>query len=438
MKAFSSAIVLIAVLLVLPVWRLAASPSNATTAADLNRMLRRRSYLELEKALASDVKLSPEERSLFKGVMANRRNRAADSIKLLQPLVATLSASDKEDAVIALSTLADDYEKTFQYSAASDTYAELVQNFSQYMSAEEVRKAQQEVQRWSLLRRAPAQSAEVDGGFKIDTRRNRLGLQQATVIIAGQATPVILDTGANISVISQSVAQRLRLKLLPGEATIEGITGDRVLVHAAVIPQLRIGKAKFRNVAVVVVADKDLFLKSVHYALPGSLGFPVLSALGRITFFADQKFGVNLRADNVRPSKNLFLQRLTPIVAATIAGRQELFTVDTGAEGSFLSAHYYDDHPHQFDSKYLDELVLGGAGGTRRIPAYYAHQIDLGFGDACVRLKDVPVLITPRGISDDYFYGNLGQTTLRQFSSYTFDFQNMSFSVDGQPCGPSK
>lgn len=72
------------------------------------------------------------------------------------------------------------------------------------------------------------------------------------------------------------------------------------------------------------------------------------------------------------------------------------------------------------------------------MPAYYGHQINLSFGSACVRLHDVPVLIQPRGLSDDYFYGNLGQTTLRQLSSYTFDFKNMSFTVDGLPCAPSK
>jgi hypothetical protein len=55
-------------------------------------------------------------------------------------------------------------------------------------------------------------------------------------------------------------------------------------VHTAIIWKLAIGKAAFRNVAVLVVEDKDMFVPALQYSLPGSLGFPVLSALRQITF----------------------------------------------------------------------------------------------------------------------------------------------------------
>lgn len=436
-KTLLNPAVLVSALFVVSLWQLPNSSGGARiTAADLDLLLKQRSYLKLEKALKSARKLSPADRALFEGVMANRRNRAAESIRLLQPLIPALSTSSKEQAVIALSTLADDYEKTFQYSAAADTYAKLTQNFEHYMSSEDFGKAKREAERWNLLRGAPAQTSVVQGPFTVETSRNRLGLLETSVTLAGQPTSMILDTGANLSAISRSTALRLGLKLSPGQATIEGITGDPVLVHAAVIPELRIGKATFRNVAVIVVPDKDMLLAPLQYALPGSLGFPVLSALGRITFLAGGRFGVGLQPAAGQPvSGNLFLQRLTPIVSAGIEDREELFTIDTGAAGSFLSARYYNDHLHQFDSQLVDELVLTGAGGTRHIPAYYVRQVDVSLGGACVPLDDVPVLIKPRGISDDYFYGNLGQTALRRFPSYTFDFQSMSFTVEGPACG---
>jgi clan AA aspartic protease (TIGR02281 family) len=412
--------------------------SNGNKTADLDLLLEQRNYLQLERVLASGAILSPEDRALFAGVMANRRNRAGESIKLLQPLIPALTQSSMQHAVIALNTLADDYEKTYQYAAAADTYANLTQNFQPYMSPEGFRKAGQEAQRWNLLRNAPAQSLTLKGSFVVETTRNRLGLLETTVTIGGQSVRMILDTGANLSAISRSLALRLGLKLSSSEATIEGITGDRVMVHAAVIPELEIGKATFHNVPVIVAEDKDLVMKPLAYTLPGSLGFPVLSALGRITFFADHRFGVGLPVDQAHAAHgNLFLQRLTPVVAATIGGKKELFTIDTGAEGSFLSVHYYNDHPHEFDSQLVDELELTGAGGTREIPAYYAHQAQLRLAGACVRLQQLPVLLKPRGVSDDYFYGNLGQSALRQFSSYTFDFKDMSFIAQGPPCSPS-
>jgi clan AA aspartic protease (TIGR02281 family) len=421
----------------------AVEVSNSTgdapvTSADLDLLLQQRRYLKLEGILASDPSLSAEDRTFFAGVMANRRNRAAESIRLLQPLIPGLLSSNRTRAVVALGVLADDYEKTFQYAAAADTYANLAQNFERDMSKDQLERAKLEAARWGLLRGAPPQSGTVNGPFTIKTTRTRLGLVKVAVTIAGQQFSIILDTGANLSAITRGAARRLGLQLSKNQAMMQGMTADPMPVHTAVIPELAIGKATFRNVAVIVVEDKDMFVPPFHYMLPGSLGFPVLSALGRITFFADGRFGVGLQPTPGKPvTGNLFLQRLTPIVAAGIHGKQELFTIDTGATGSFLSARYYQDFPHEFESQTLDEMLLTGAGGTSSLLAYYAPQITLRLGGACVRMEDVPVLIRPRGISDDYFYGNLGQSALSMLPSYTFDFQNMSFTIDGPACGGS-
>jgi len=405
------------------------------TSKDLDLLLQRRSYLKLERSLASDVGLSAEDRAFFTGIMANRRNRASQSISLLQPLVPWLSKVDRTKAAVALSTLADDYEKSFQYSAAADTYATLAQNYARDISGDELAKVKREARRWSLLRRAPPQTASVNTSFTIVTTRNRLGLVKAPVTIGSQQISMILDTGANLSAISRSAAVRLGLKLSSNQATMEGMSATPVPVHTAVIPELEIGDAVFRNVAVIVVDDKDMFIPDLQYSLPGSLGFPVLSALRKITFFAEGRFGVGLRSiPGSSVTGNLFLQRLTPIVAAGIRGKEELFTIDTGATGSFLSARYYQDFPDQFDSQMVDEVVLTGAGGTRTLPAYYAPQISLRLGGACARMEDVPVLIKPRGVPEDYFYGNLGQSALNVFPSYTFDFENMSFTIEGPAC----
>ena len=98
----------------------ASTGQRQITGPDLDLLLNLRSYVELEKALASDTNLSPEDRAYFTGVMANRRNRAAESIKVLQPLIPELSRSNQRRAVFALSTLADDYEKTYQFEIMFD------------------------------------------------------------------------------------------------------------------------------------------------------------------------------------------------------------------------------------------------------------------------------------------------------------------------------
>jgi hypothetical protein len=401
---------------------------------DWDHLLQERRYLELDKALSSKSNLTGSDRAFFEGVMANRRNRVAESIKMLEPLVSSLSATNKDRAVIALSTLADDYEKTFRYSDAADTYGELEKRFGSSMDDQERQRASREAARWNLLRGAPSQSAEVKVPFTVPITRNKVGLLEVFAEFGRFHESLILDTGANLSAISFSLAQRLGLKLSSSAATSSGIAGRRMAVHTAVIPELRLGDARLRNVAVIVVSDKDLIVPELHYRIPGSIGFPVLSALGRITFFADGRLGVGEAAGSSGGEENLFLQRLTPIVAAEVGGMERLFTIDTGAVGSFFTVRYYLEHKSDFTLQRIGNFDLAGAGGVRRYPAYFAGKLNMKIGGACVAVNELPVITQARGSSDDKFYGNVGQSILRQFKSYTFDFQNMSFSADGDTC----
>jgi hypothetical protein len=416
--------------------QLADTPDSTT---DLDQLLRQRHYLELESALTSKSTLSPTDRNFFEGVIANRRNRVAESIRKLEPLLASLSVTNKERAIIALSTLADDYEKAFRYSNAADAYAQLETRFGLSMTENERRKARTEAARWNLLRRAPPQSVEVARPFTVPITKDRVGLPEVAVDFGRVRESLILDTGANLSAISLSLAQRLGLKISGSVATARGIAGPRMTVHTAVIPELRLGDARLKNVAVIVIDDKNLMISGMHYRIPGSIGFPVLSALGQITFFADGRLGVNPRPAPVSPSgENLFLQRLTLIVPAAIGGPQRLFVIDTGSQGSFFTSQYYFEHKNDFASQAIGELDLAGAGGVRTYAAYVTDKLNIKMGGACVQANEIPVITETRGVPDDKFYGNIGQRILGQFKSYTLDFQNMSFSAEGNSCPPAE
>ncbi len=145
--------------------------------------------------------------------MANRRNRVAESIQILEPLVPSLSATNAEREVIALSTLADDYEKAFRYSDAANTYGLLERRFGSSMDDEERQRVSREAARWSLLRGAPPQSAEVKVPFTVPITRDKVGLLEVSAEFGRFHESLILDTGANLSAISFSLAQRLGLKL---------------------------------------------------------------------------------------------------------------------------------------------------------------------------------------------------------------------------------
>ncbi len=403
---------------------------NRTPAPNVDQLIAEKNYLELQALLSRPGGLTSGDRDYVEGIMANRTNRVAESVRLLEPLIAKLAAENKRRARVALSTLADDYEKSFRYGEAADTYARLARNFADGMTPAELRRASREAGRWELLRGAPAQQVSGASAFTIQTVRDPAGLLEAPVTIAGRRLWMILDTGANLSVISRSNAERLGLKLSGRETTITGNAPVQVPAHTAVIPQLRFGTAEFRNVAVLVLDDSELEVPQLHYHIPGSLGFPVLSALGQVTFFADGRFGAGMPANGaVAPTDNLFLEKLTPVVAVGVNGTERLFTIDTGSTSSLLTAAYYRDHRDDFASQQPHALELMGAGAELSTPAYSLPELSITVGGGTAVVKDIPVLTQPRDRFDRKFYGNLGQDVLRQFRSYTFDFRRMIFSV---------
>ena len=441
MRSLCFIAVVVSWVLVVLAWSLPPQSKDAVSQSgttDLNQLLRDRHYLELNAALSSKSNLSVSDRTFFEGVMANRCNRVADSIKMLEPLVPTLSTTDKERGVITLSTLADDYEKSFRYSDAANAYSELDRRFGLLMDENERRRVSREAARWSLLRGSPPQSIEVKQPFSVPTRKDRVGLPEVSVDFGKFHESLILDTGANLSAISFSLAQRLGLKISNSSATSNGIAGRRMTIRTAVIPEFRLGEAKLRNVAVIVIDDKDMIVPTLHYRIPGSIGFPVLSALGRITFFADGRFGVgsNLAASS-SGEENLFLQRLTPVVAAEISGAERLFTIDTGSAGTFFTLQYYIEHKNDFASQTIGNFELAGAGGVRTYPSYLTGKVNIKMGGACVSVNEIPVIAQTQGQSDDKFYGNIGQLFLGRLKSYTFDFEKMRFNAEGDTCTPT-
>ena len=260
--------------------------SQAQT-ANLDFLLRQKKFVEVERVLSSASELSPRDRSFFEGVMANRRNRTDQSIRLLKPLIPALTLQDKERAVVALRTLADDYEKSFRYADAADTYSQLDRQFGADMSATERQRAKRGAVRWNLLRGMRPQTAIVDEPFRVQTTRDPMGLPEVTVSIKQRRVSVILDTGANLCTISRSAARRLGLKLSTAQATSRGSSGALMPVRTTVVSEMRLGRARLPHVAFMVLDDKDLAFPDLKYRVPGSLGFPVLLALGNVALLSN-------------------------------------------------------------------------------------------------------------------------------------------------------
>src|SRR5207302_8857124 len=72
-----------------------SQPNSPDNAPDLDVLLSKKQYPQLEQALAArSTGLSPKAHAYLAGVMANRINRVKTSLGLLEPLVPGLLVSD--------------------------------------------------------------------------------------------------------------------------------------------------------------------------------------------------------------------------------------------------------------------------------------------------------------------------------------------------------
>jgi Aspartyl protease len=404
-----------------------------SSTADLDELLQQKEYVGLEQALATKVpELAPLSRAYFDGIMANRTNGLRKSRELLEGVLPALIVSNPARAEIALCALADDYAKGFRYDDAAQKYAE-ASGLAESQHKVSACDAAREASRWALLTDAPAQTIHGSRAFTVQGKRDAIGLFQVRVAVGNYTGSWIVDSGANLSIISRSVADKMGLKLSISYETAQGVSGRTVAIRTAVIPEMRLGQAVLRNVAVLVAGDSDLTFRKLRYQIEGSLGIPVLAALGRITFYPDGRVAFSqvtqATAKNI-DSHTLFFEKFTPVITADLEYGNQLFSLDTGAVGTVLSAEFYKEAKASLDPAQQVSLELVGAGGSIVLPAYMLRGVVAKVGGECTTIEQIQILTEPISPPDE-FYGNIGQNSLSSFTSFTLDFNTMQFSTTG-------
>jgi Aspartyl protease len=380
------------------------------------------------------------ERDYFSGMLANRVGHIAESIQLLSGVVPKLRTSRPDRAALALVTLADDYNKSFQYADEDRAYEDLLNHFSNQLSPDEVRSTKDDAAIAHILRDAPPQTIRWDGSVRLKTERNPLQSMNLELTVNGVQAPWLLDTGANHSVVSKSFAERLGLKFLSGAAEAQGgLTGIENPLRLALLPTLQMGGATLHNVVVLVVDDAnlDINLGKYSYQIHGIIGYPVFQALGTITFQRAGEFTAGYRTQVTGEGARIYMKLLTPVIECKVAGKNLPFGFDTGAASSELSVRYYRDFRSESKGWKKDKVKTAGMGGAVIRQIYTQQQLELGIGDKTVTLRNVPISLTGAGTKHDEVYGNLGQDVVANFESFTVDFSTMKF-VLGTPAPPDQ
>lgn len=254
--------------------------------------------------------------------------------------------------------------------------------------------------------------------------RDMAGLPRVPLTINGQAREYVFDTGANFSVVTESQAEELGLRMLGASAGIGSVTQDTTAAHLAVADTLTIGNLTFANVVFLVMPDSSLSFAGGLYRIPGILGFPVISQMERISVAEDTLSWGPSQGPVIE--RDLFVDGLTPRVYGRIEeGPPVQFALDTGANRTGLRPIVLEEQPQLADGGEAREERVGGAGGVRTVTAQVVPVVVLHFDATSVVLEDVSVAEESAGGDD--IHGRLGQDVLRR--GYVMDFPAGDFAL---------
>jgi len=239
----------------------------------------------------------------------------------------------------------------------------------------------------------------------------------------------IADTGAQISVMMQSVAQAAHVKMM-GASRDVGSTTAAVSGQIGLIPEVKLGDAMVKNIPVLVLPDAQLTIsdgkKSV--SLPFILSLYALADFGRIAWLDHDK---TLALGSAAPAS--FSGAVPMIwhqtgVAVPLEGPGGRLTAqfDSGADSSYL----YENGTALLSDAERASIIktkrkIGGVGGVveqeiRRVP-----QANLTLAGQPLVLKNLDIAKQP----ETGEAARLGEDVLEAYSVVVFDFGAMTFSV---------
>jgi len=382
--------------------------------------------LERLGTASADARMS----AIAKARIAAARLRADQAVALAGP-IARDAGTPPAHRARAWSVLAD-------AAFTAGDYADAAAAVDGWMTALEQNKAPQkerdDAQRLGVLARAlsnaPAQAVESLTPTRAATRRDKVGLSRADATVNGRVQEAVLDTGAGLSVVSQSTATRLGLRILDAAATIDSASRDAVPTRIGVADRFAFAGLELRNVAFLVLDDPQLELPVPGgYTIEAIIGFPVLREFKRLRF----ERGGALVAEAVKPAQpsteNLRIVASALYVEASLRDVPVALHLDTGGPRSFLSSRFAGRHPHFADGLSQQDERMAGAGGatTRRVARISDATLDLAGTHAT--LPELTIVTQDGDDVQAQNFGLMGGDVLDQFESWTLDFEAMTFEL---------
>lgn len=234
--------------------------------------------------------------------------------------------------------------------------------------------------------------------------------------IEGAPISVLLDSGAEMTVLDLAVARRLGL-VLEGEVVVQGTGGLSTGAFAAGV-DIEVGGLTFHDLTVLV-----LDLGPVGLQIPAILGKDAFNALIVDLDFPNRRVAFHEPSAFTPPDTATGVELLSTgdirAIRVSVEGRPpELFDFDTGNGSPLIIYPDYAVTEHLLDSRLSTTTRSGGVGGIRETRLASIDRIDI----AGFQIRNIPTTFPPAGASavdSNRTVGNVGLGILGRFRLMT-------------------
>jgi len=401
---------------------------HAETNPPLDSLLQRRHYFQLREALASpDKTVLPEHRRLyFQAFVHNFFHELPASNKDIDLVFKKYSKqfTDKELGRL-LGKKIDNHAKLYEYKEAHATSVLLLSKYGSTISEEERKDIENSDLIWKGLEKVPAQRTRIHKDSRIGYKRDIAGLINVPVGFADSTFDFVFDTGANLSVITESYAIKAGLDVKNVVFKVRAVTGIEVDAKLGIAKTLKLGDVEVENVVFIVFPDSVLTFGGGAYKIRGIIGFPVIEQLQEVRIDKSGVMTVPKEAVD-KAIHNFGLDELTPVVQIGVNKDALAFTFDTGAQATDLNEPFYNQYKAAIEATgKMFDMQQGGAGGYTTSKAWRVPATVFTVGGQSVTIADLGVKTTSFNSKDRFYYGNLGQDVMSQFRELVINFKYM-------------
>jgi predicted aspartyl protease len=265
---------------------------------------------------------------------------------------------------------------------------------------------------------------------RVLTVRHDPGDWSIPVSINGKSATYLLDTGAWISVMTESEATRLGLEIRAGPSVLGDPSGKGVTVRTAVARDVRLGAMRFQQVSFAILPNQEPW-SSIPPGEGGILGMPILLAVRHVKWSDSGTWELGGRSGAVdRSSRNLVFSENRLLLTTSVSGTRVFGIVDTGANTTDLNENFAKEFPALIQNGPRGTRDITGLGGTTSISSIVLPEVLFQIDSTRVVLRPAHVTLQrTAAIGGTCCIGNIGRDVLGQTGKFVLDLSAMTLKL---------